>query len=97
MQILLYEDNTNATEFVVSVGDKGQITVPQEIRTKLGMKPKAKVAIRLEHGEAKIKPIKADLASIFQMGGSLKQPLSDKELAHRAWEEQAQHVAREGL
>lgn len=97
MQVVLPNTAIETNEFVVSVSPKGQITMPKAIRTQLGMKPKDKVAIRLEQGEVKVTPMKATLESIYQMGGSLKQPLTDQEMARVVWEEQAQVVAKEGL
>jgi AbrB family looped-hinge helix DNA binding protein len=96
MQVVLPNTGIETNEFVVSVSPKGQITMPKAIRTQLGVKPKDKVAIRLEKGEVKVKPV-ATLDTIYQMGGTLKKPLTDKQMAHIAWEEHAQAVAQEGL
>jgi hypothetical protein len=68
--------------------------MPKAIRTKLGVKAKDKVAIRLEQGEVKVTPTRATVDSIDQMGGALKTPLSDKEMVHIAQEEQAQKVLK---
>jgi AbrB family looped-hinge helix DNA binding protein len=97
MQVVPQETITDTDEFVVSVSPKGQITMPKVIRTKLGVKAKDKVAVRLDQGEVKVTPVKVTIDSIYQMGGALKTPLSDKEMVHIAQEEQAQKVAREGL
>ena len=92
MQVVPHEKQ----EFTVSVGHKGQITMPKAIRVKLGVKPKSKVTVRLEQGKVTVKPVPSTLDSIHQMAGPLKRPLSDKELSHTAWEEHAEEVAREG-
>ncbi|HMN27848.1 MAG TPA: AbrB/MazE/SpoVT family DNA-binding domain-containing protein [Caldilineaceae bacterium] len=97
MQVVPQETITDTNEFVVSVSPKGQITMPKAIRTKLGVKPKDKVTIRLDQGDVKVAPVKATVDSIYQMGGALETPLSDKEMVQIAQEEQAQRVAHEGL
>jgi AbrB family looped-hinge helix DNA binding protein len=97
MQVVLPETSVEISEFAVSISPKGQITVPKRIRTLLGVKPKDKVAIRLEQGEVKVKPVQTSLESIYQMGGPLKQPFTDKAMAQAACEEHAQNIAREGL
>ena len=93
MQVVPHEKQ----EFTVSVGQKGQITMPKAIRVKLGVKPKSKVTVRLEHGHITVKPVSATLDSIHQMAGALKRPLSDKKMSNTAWEEHTKEVAREGL
>jgi AbrB family looped-hinge helix DNA binding protein len=97
MQVVPQETTIESGEFVVSVSPKGQITMPKAIRTKLGVKPKDKVAIRLEQGEVKVTPVKATFETIYQAVPALKRKLTDKEMAHIAWEDHAQEVAREGV
>jgi AbrB family looped-hinge helix DNA binding protein len=96
MQVLPQKTSTDAQEFVGSVSAKGQITLPKPVRAVLGIKPKDKIAIRLEAGEVKVAPVNATLDAIYQMGGALKKPLTDKEMSQIAWEEQALSVAQEG-
>lgn len=71
--------------------------MPKRIRTILGVKPKDKVAIRLEEGQVKVTPVKATLESIYQMGGALKKNLTDREITQAAWEEQVKKAAGKGL
>lgn len=97
MQVVPQETTTDSAEFVVSVSPKGQITMPKAIRTKLGVKPKDKVAIRLEQGEVKVTPVKATFETIYQSVPALKRKLTDKEMARIAWEDHAQKAAKEGL
>ena len=81
----------------MSIGPKGQITLPKAVRTKLKVKPKDKVSIRLERGKVTVEPVMTTLSSTFQMGSLIKKIRSDKEQSHTAWEEHAQEVAEEGL
>ena len=84
-------------EFLSSVSEKGQVTIPLEMRKALGVKPKDKVAFRLEEDGIKLVPAGSPLAGSFQAVPPLKQRLSDKEMARIGADEHAQHVATEGL
>lgn len=97
MSIIPQVNSTNTDEFVVSVSPKGQITMPKTIRLKLGVKPKDKVAVKLEGGEVTVVPVLSSLESIYQMAGSLKTKRSEKETADAAWEEHVKEVEQEGL
>jgi len=97
MQGISQNTSTTSGEFVVSVGVKGQITVPKAIRLKLGVKPKDKVVVRLEEGEVKVTPVKATFESIYRSVPALKTPLTDKEMAQIAWEDHTKEVAAKGL
>lgn len=76
-------------EFVSSVSPKGQITIPAEIRKRLRLKPKDKVAIILEdQGEVRLEKARfADLEALRGAAGSLPQPLSWKEMEEIAHED----------
>lgn len=97
MSIIPQEISTTSHEFVVSVSPKGQITMPKAIRSKLGVKPKDKVEIRLEHGEVKVTPVKATFEAIYQSVPALKKKLTDKEMAHIAKEDHVLEAAKKGL
>jgi len=53
---------------VTTVTQKGQITLPAEIRKRKGIKPGDKVQVSEEKGEIKVKPI----ADFFSFKGALK-------------------------
>ncbi len=87
-------------EYRSRVSPKGQVTIPQEIRRRFGLKPRDIVAIRVENGEIRITPLVqglGDLAASFQAVPPLRQPYDADELARIAGEEHAGHAAREGL
>lgn len=83
-------------EFVSSVSPKGQITLPQEIRRRLGIKPKDKVAIRLDAETVTISPARASLRAGYQSIGPLPAPLTDSEMTEVAADEHAEPAARDG-
>lgn len=82
---------------MVSVSPKGQITMPKAIRKELGVKPKDKVEIRLEHGEVKVTPVKATFETIYQSVPALKKKLTDREMAQIAIDDHVREVAKKGL
>jgi AbrB family looped-hinge helix DNA binding protein len=84
-------------EMLSSVSPKGQVTLPVEIRRSLGIKPKDKVAFRLEQGKVEITPAPSPLADSYQAIPALKPPRSWKEIEALVSEEIAQDAAREGL
>ncbi len=84
-------------DYTSSVSPKGQITLPLEVRDRLGIKPKDKVIITLEGEDIRIAPVKSRLAAGFGIAPPLKEPRTLKEIMDIAREEHAQEVAAEGL
>ncbi len=80
-----------------SVSPKGQITLPTEIRKKLGIKPKDKVTFSLEEGSVRVLPLGSQLTEGFASVPALKEPLSLEEIEEIAQEEIAYNAASEGL
>ena len=52
-----------------TITQRGQVTIPAEVRRFLGLKPKDKVAFTIEDGEVRLTPASFDLASAY---GSVK-------------------------
>ncbi len=84
-------------EMLSSVSPKGQVTVPVEIRRMLGIKPKDKVAFRLEKGKVEIWPAPSPLQDSYQAIPALKPSRSWQEIEALVAEEIAHNAAREGL
>lgn len=81
-------------EYVSSISPKGQITIPIEIRKRLGVKPKDKVLFLIEEDGIRITPVASTLESGFQAFPALDRPLSSEEMTEIAWEEHARIVAQ---
>jgi AbrB family looped-hinge helix DNA binding protein len=84
-------------EFFSSVSPKGQITIPLAIRRQLGIKPKDRVAFRLNDGQV---TIAAAENAFLAAGGSLpalSPPRTINEMTEIAAEEAALAAVREGL
>lgn len=80
-----------------SVSPKGQVTIPQEIRERLGLKPKDRVVFRLEGNSVRIEPLKSFVEDYYQSVPALTPSRSWKEIEEIAHEDHALHVAVEGL
>jgi len=77
---------------IAVISSKGQMTIPREIRKRLGLKPSAKVVIVVEGDQAIIKPLRG---SLLDLGGSIAIPAGEKPIAFaRVREEVRKRVAK---
>ncbi len=83
-------------EMLSSVSEKGQVTIPLEIRRALDIKPRDKVAFTLEGREVRLAPATASLEASFQAVPPLDRPLTDDGIIEIAAQEHAERAAREG-
>ncbi len=53
---------------IITVSERGQISIPAAVRRKLGIKPKSKVSVEVGEKEIVIKPVKSilEVAGIFR-------------------------------
>lgn len=77
-------------EIVATLSQKGQVTVPVEVRRLLGLKPKDKVAFAVAEGQVKLVPAKSTLEAAYGAVKPLKRPENFKELRRMAQEEHAE-------
>ena len=59
---------------------KGQVTIPQEIRSRLGLKPRDKVVFEVEGEEVKLRPAKSKVLRGFGAVTPRKMPEDFREL-----------------
>lgn len=85
------------TDFTSSVSPKGQVTLPQEFRERLGIRPRDRVVLQLEGDSIRVVPAKSRLDAIYASIPPLQQQLSPEDMIKIAIEEHARHVATEGL
>jgi AbrB family looped-hinge helix DNA binding protein len=76
-------------EITSTITAKGQVTIPAEVRKHLGVKPNDKIAFIIEdEGTVQVAaPRYPDIASLRGAAGSLKKPLSWKEMREIARED----------
>ncbi len=77
------------------ISDKGQITIPADIRRKLGLKAKSRVQIEVQDNVAVLRPVK----SILELSGVLHEQAKGKTTDWDTIREQtaqavAEHVVR---
>jgi AbrB family looped-hinge helix DNA binding protein len=75
--------------------ERGQVTLPSEIRRKLGVKPKQKVHFEVDGDSIRIVPSEFTLESIRGMAPPLSEPKSIEDIFDIAAEEHARHVIDE--
>lgn len=84
-------------EHTSSVSTKGQITLPAEMRHRLGIKPRDRVVMALENGAVVVRPIASGLLAGYRSVAALRTRKSLREITEIAAEEAAEEAAREGL
>jgi antitoxin PrlF len=82
-------------EYLGSVSSKGQITLPVEVRKRLGIKPGDKVALSIEDETLVVKPAQSGLRAGFMSIPSLKSPMSVEEMTEIAAEDAGDEFAEE--
>ncbi len=81
-------------EIVTTMTQRGQVTVPAEVRRMLGLQPRDKVAFTIDEGEVRLLPAKFTLESAYGSVPPLARPVSDREMARIAKEERARRTGR---
>ncbi|HTE83329.1 MAG TPA: AbrB/MazE/SpoVT family DNA-binding domain-containing protein [Dehalococcoidia bacterium] len=86
------------TTYRSSLSPKGQITLPAEVRRRLGLRPKDMIAIEVQGDLVTIRPAENDsFLARYRTIPALRRQLSVEEMTEIAAEEHAQTAAREGL
>ena len=80
-----------------SISPKGQITLPQELRERWGLKAKDRITIRIEDDLVTLMPVRSAIDATFGAVPPLAAPLSDAEVMAIAAEDHAAEIARERL
>jgi bifunctional DNA-binding transcriptional regulator/antitoxin component of YhaV-PrlF toxin-antitoxin module len=66
-----------------TISSKGQVTVPQEIRNRIGLFPRRPCGIRCGKGQTAIRPLRSETNPFEKYRGALKSFRSRKEI--NAW------------
>ena len=91
-------------EYVTSVTQKGQVTIPAPLRRVLGVKPRDKIAFQLVDGDVRIRPIESAILASYGAVKPLKPlkplkppkpPLDYRQLRRETEEEIADEVTGE--
>jgi AbrB family looped-hinge helix DNA binding protein len=79
----------------MTVGTKGQVVIPAEIRREIGLEPGQRVEVRVEEGRVVLRPIPRDL--ITALSGCLKDGPSLTAVLIREHAEELRRDAERGL
>ena len=82
-------------ELETTLTQKGQVTIPSEIRAKLGLKPRDKVRFLVEGDSVKLTRAGGSIQDFYQSVPALSPARSWKEIEEIAHEERAQEAAQE--
>ena len=76
-------------EYVSTMTQKGQVTIPGELRKALKIKPKDRVAFELVDGEVRLRPISSWVESTYGTVKPLSRPEDLRSIRQEAEEEWA--------
>ena len=81
-------------EITASVTERGQVTIPAEVRKALGLKPRDKVSFRMEGKIVTILPASFTWRSAYGSVKPQRKPEDFKELSRQAQDELAERSLR---
>ena len=88
-------EGAEVKELVATVTERGQLTLPAEVRRLLGIEPRQKVAFLIEDDQVRLVPVKYTLESAFGSVPPLNRPENFEQIIEEAMDEHAQEVVRE--
>jgi AbrB family looped-hinge helix DNA binding protein len=78
---------------VTTLTQRGQVTVPAEVRRLLGLKPKDKVVFTIDEDHVRLTPARFTLETAFGSVPPLDQPIPVEEMVRIAKDERARRYA----
>lgn len=82
-------------EFTTTITQRGQVTIPAEVRRLLGVKPRDKVTFSILDGEVRLTPVSLSLESAYGSVKASKRPEDFDEVSRTAKDAKAEQTARE--
>lgn len=82
-------------EYVTTITQRGQVTIPAAVRRLLGAKPRDKIAFRVEDGVVRLMPVEFTLEQVFGSVTPIQRPEDFAELSRVAKEEKVERTLRE--
>jgi AbrB family looped-hinge helix DNA binding protein len=81
-------------EITASITQRGQVTIPAEVRKVLGVKPREKVTFRIEADEVRLVPAAFTIETAYGSVTPLKKPEDFDEITRSVKEERATRTVR---
>jgi AbrB family looped-hinge helix DNA binding protein len=82
-------------EYVTTITQRGQVTIPAEVRRLLGTKPRDKIAFRVEGNTIRLVPVELTLEEVFGSVSPIERPEDFEARSESAKEEKAERALRE--
>ena len=82
-------------EITTTITQRGQVTIPAEVRRVLGVKHKDKVTFTINDGEVRLAPSAFSLESVYGSVKPSSKPEDFDEVSRTAWEAKAEKTVRE--
>jgi len=82
-------------EILATITQRGQVTIPAEVRRLLAVKPKEKVAFRIERDQVRLVPADFTLESAYGSVTPRKRPEDFEEAVREGMDQHADEVVRE--
>ena len=80
-----------------ALSEKGQVTLPVEVRRALGIAPRGKVAFEIDQREVRVKAARSAVDETFSTVPAVEEKLAWDEMRRIAQEDAAAEAAIEGL
>ncbi len=82
-------------QYVASVTRRGQVTIPAEVRRRLGTAQRPKVVFHVDDDAVRLTPVEMTLEEVFASPTPLNRPPDDEELSRLAKDEKARATVDE--
>ena len=82
-------------EYVTTVTQRGQVTIPAEVRRLLNATPRSKIAFRVEGTTVRLAPVEFTLEETFGSVQPIQRPEDFEERSRSAKEEKVERILRE--
>jgi antitoxin PrlF len=88
------QGNSAMSEYVMTMTQRSQVTVPAEVRRVLGLKPRDRVAFEIKGAEVRLRPAEFTLETAFGSVEPLNRPEDFEEISRLAKEEHVERAVR---
>lgn len=82
-------------QILASVTERGQVTIPSEVRRLLGIGVRQKVAFEIDGDEVRLVSAGPSLEEVYGAVKPLREPEDFEQLTRAAWEEKARRTAKD--
>ena len=81
-------------QITTTITQRGQVTIPAEVRRMLGVKPRDKVAFTIDKGEVRLEPVPFSLESAYGSVKPSSKPEDFERITQAAKDDKAEKTTR---